>query len=107
MAHRVVTVTPEQARAWLRDGWPNRGIEMSKVRSLVAVMGAGQWTGGAAGADPLWFTGPRLSDGQHRLLALLLHNRPLPMAIAGLPEESDALASRLTSAEHPGRPGTP
>lgn len=81
---RVLIVTPAVAAHWLKTAWPNRRLDAERVELFRRLMEAGQWRADSV----IWFTGPRgterLSDGQHRLNALVQHGRPLPFKVAGL-----------------------
>lgn len=70
---KVITVTPDQARAWLNNRAPNRKVTESDTRiaEYAKIMTRGDWLV----ADALKFDKDGLLiDGQHRLMALIKAN---------------------------------
>lgn len=65
---KVRTITPDLATQWLNDNVNNRSVRTKHVKRIAASIRSGDWklTG-----DPIRFSGKRLIDGQHRLLAIV------------------------------------
>lgn len=83
MVHgEVVLVTPEMASAWLDDleRPKNRRVSQREVRQIAEAIKRDEWqvTGSAVQFD----AGGNLIDGQHRLEAVVLAERPVPMFVA-------------------------
>lgn len=99
--NQIESVTPAKARDWLsNNNHNNRPIRTAHVENLARMMGAGDWTITHQGIA-FDVTG-RLVDGQHRLHAIVMSNKPIEMYVArDLPEGSyrniDGGAQRLTS----------
>jgi hypothetical protein len=96
----VVLVTPEMAETWLGRALPNRTVSRNRVKAYAADMEGGRWVLTNQG---IGFTADyRLTDGQHRLLAVISSMATVPMlVIRGLPAESqdhvDELRARSLS----------
>jgi len=74
-----VSVTPEIAQRWLRGNTVNRKIRQGKVNQYASDMSAGRWT---HSADMICFTtDSKLSNGQHRLLAVIQSNTTITFAV--------------------------
>lgn len=82
MRIEVVDVTPEQAQAWLDSahGLPQRALTSRRVTTYASAMTRGQWrvTHQAIAIDPDGV----LIDGQHRLSAVVIARKVVPMSVA-------------------------
>lgn len=92
ITHAIVMVTPDMADRWLTFNTHNRKIRQQTVARYRADMEAGLWT---MAADPIRFDRDgRLSDGQHRLVALseLPETVAIPfLVVRGLPPEAQSV----------------
>lgn len=80
MQIKSVTVTPDQAKEWLKGNKLNRPIRKSYVHKLAEAMKRGEW---GITHQPIALANGRLLDGQHRLLALVDSQLPkLQMSVA-------------------------
>lgn len=97
------TVTPEQARAWIRRNTNNRNLDNALVQSLVRDIRTGRWTvthQGIAFNDR-----GELLDGQHRLEAIIRAGDPVVvMVTAGLKSKPDSAGVVTMDAIDRGRP---
>ncbi len=74
----VETVSPATSQKWLITQDRNRKAVDAHVAYLAAVMGRNEW----GVAQPILFdTDGRLIDGQHRLLAVIQHGKPVKFAV--------------------------
>lgn len=74
----VETVSPATSQRWLAGQGRNRKPVDAHVAYLAAVMGRGEW----GVAQPIIFdTEGNLIDGQHRLLAVIQHAKPVRFAV--------------------------
>jgi hypothetical protein len=82
-------ITPEMAREYLEKNTSNRRVRLPHIKMLAREIGEGRWTMNGQGlvfAD----TG-RLLDGQHRLEAVVMANKPIEITITrGVPESAYA-----------------
>ena len=75
----IVEVTPEIARDWLGYNQKNRRPKKSTVQAYARDMAAGGWK---LAGDPIRFdTDGNLLDGQHRLLACIIAERPFQTVV--------------------------
>lgn len=74
----IETITPQIAETYLSMNVENRPIRQSTVDSYAADMLAGHWrqTG-----EPIQFSGDRLLNGQHRLLACIKSQQPITVVV--------------------------
>lgn len=89
MRVEVVEVTPDQAEKWLQSaaGLPQRAITTRRVAAYASAMSRGQWrvTHQSIALDPDGV----LIDGQHRLSAVVMSRKTVPMSVAfDVPRES-------------------
>jgi anti-sigma28 factor (negative regulator of flagellin synthesis) len=79
----VMTVTPEQATAWLEGNVHNRALRQRRVDDLAAAIQRGEWQ---LNGDAIRFdANGTLLDGQHRLWAIALAETPVEsLVIRGL-----------------------
>lgn len=84
---QTISVTPEQAKAWLKTNTLNRPVRVGHVKSLAAAMKRGEWT---LNHQAIAMNGTKLLDGQHRLMALIQSGLPkLQMLVASeVPSEA-------------------
>ena len=72
-------ISPAKASAWLARNPDNRRLRRSVAEAMAAAMARGEWQtthqGIALSKDG------DLLDGQHRLLAITLHGKPVPMMV--------------------------
>jgi hypothetical protein len=78
----LVKITPEMAKAWLRATPPsgNRPLRMSHASALAEQMSEGRWRTTNQGIGIM--ADGTVSDGQHRLHAIIIANRPVTMLVA-------------------------
>lgn len=97
---RMVEVTPDMARRWLRDfNVGNRKVQPTQVDAISRDIKAGRWM---VNAQPICFTsdpfdpearrgGTRLLNGQHRLHGVVEANMPIEVPVAaGIAESAFA-----------------
>lgn len=95
---KMMTVTPDMARAWLRFNTGNREIQKNHIAMIKRDILNSNWM---MNAQPICFTGnplngegrtaPRLLNGQHRLHAIIEANTAIDVPIAtGIPEQAFA-----------------
>jgi hydrogenase maturation factor len=87
VAADLVTITPEQASAWLKTSNGNRKIRTAHVRNMASAMKRGEWVITHQGIA-FDVTGA-LKDGHHRLNACVMSGVTIKsMVTRGLPVES-------------------
>jgi hydrogenase maturation factor len=90
MQTEIMDISPAQAADFLRTNRINRSIRMSWVKKLAGMIERGEWQlthqGIALNSDN------ELLDGQHRLHAIVLANRTVPMQVTFDCERSAFLA---------------
>ena len=75
----VMEVTPEMAKDWLGSNQKNRRPKKSTVHAYARDMASGAWK---LAGDPIRFgTDGKLLDGQHRLLACIIAERPFQTVV--------------------------
>ena len=76
---KMVEITPEMAQIFLSQNNSNRNVRARKVDEYKKSMDKGFWrvTGDGISLDP----DGKLLDGQHRLLAIIAHGKPVTMAV--------------------------
>src|SRR5208337_4885018 len=75
----IMEVTPEMARDWLGANQKNRRPKKSTVQAYARDMVAGEWK---LAGDPIRFDSSKnLLDGQHRLLACIIAERPFQTVV--------------------------
>lgn len=82
-----VHVTPKMAEEWLKSNIDNRPADERMVQKYAGEMSEGRWK---VTGDPIRFdmTG-RVIDGQHRLMAIILSQKPqMMLVVRGLPPDS-------------------
>ena len=77
---RVVSVTPEIAAEWLTLNQSNRNIRKRVVETYLSDMAAGRWLANRSNPIVIGSNG-RLLNGQHRLSAVVMHGKPVNMAV--------------------------
>jgi hypothetical protein len=84
---KVMTITPDLAGEWLNRNTHNRPIRNRHVDTLVGVIQRGEWK---MNGDPIRFAADgTLLDGQHRLWAIHLAEKPVEsLVVEGLPEDT-------------------
>lgn len=87
MTFTVEEVTPEQAGKWLQRNEGNRKLRESRAASLAKAISDGKYR---LTHQPIAFSAKgRLLDGQHRLRAICLANRTIPIVVArNVPESA-------------------
>ena len=90
-AHRPsvskVMVTPDMAARWLERNTSNRSVSMVTVRRYARDMDAGHWM--LTGEGIKFASDGTLLDGQHRLMAIIIHGKPVMMDVhRGIPKEA-------------------
>jgi len=75
----VMTITPDQARAWLDRGGLNRSLSERRVQRLMMAIRRGEWrlTGEAIKLD----VDSKVRDGQHRLEAIARGGAPVQSVV--------------------------
>ena len=76
----IQEVTPEQARYWLRRTRQS-AVSFDRVIPLVESMEKGEWDIANVPNDPIVFRHGRLEDGNHRLTAILIHGKTMPLKV--------------------------
>lgn len=96
MTFTVEDVTPEMAAKWLQKNEGNRKLREPRAASLAKAICDGKYR---LTHQPIAFSAKgRLLDGQHRLRAICLSNRTIPIAVArNVPESAfDVIDAGLT-----------
>lgn len=77
---KIIEVTPDMAREWLKHNPNNRSINHKLVSAYSQQMFTNNWdiTGQAISFD----INGNLIDGQHRLSAVIMANKPVRMLVA-------------------------
>lgn len=73
-------ITPQMAKAYLGENARNRALSVLAVRKYAAIMERGEWDG-MNGEGIKFDTDGHLTDGQHRLHAIILADRPVTMMV--------------------------
>lgn len=73
MESKIQVITPKEAQKMLEGNKRNRPVRREHVKRLAEDMKAGKWTFNGV---PLIFNGSLLIDGQHRLEACILADKP-------------------------------
>lgn len=83
----VRTITPQEAAEMLGKNKNNRNIRKSRVQTYARDMAAGKWK---LNGDPIRFNGSnKLVDGQHRLQACVLADKPFKtVVITGVTDDA-------------------
>jgi hypothetical protein len=71
----IQTITPDDARKWLRNS-RQRNVDMNRVRTLIEAMESGSWDIKNIPNDPIRIKDGGVEDGNHRLMAVLIHGEP-------------------------------
>jgi hypothetical protein len=72
---RIETITPQKARKWLELNSDNRPLRESYIKRLAAAIQADEWV---LNGETIKFSDlGKLSDGQHRLHAVVLADKPI------------------------------
>lgn len=79
------TLTPEDADYILELNTRNRRVTSGNLNKLLRNMNEGEWT---LNGETIIISPDELANGQHRLLALKEHGKPLPFSIALVPNQS-------------------
>jgi hypothetical protein len=89
----VVTVTPQQARAWLEKNTRNRKLRERTVDSYATDIRNGDWQ--ASNQGIAFDETGNLIDGQHRLTAIIAANTPVELlVVTGLPAAAQDVVDR-------------
>jgi hypothetical protein len=91
----LIWVTPAQAAVWLQTADPGNKIFWPRVAELAAAMRDQSLH--CRGA-PVEFCQGRLVNGNHRLLALQRHGRPVRLLVLGQPPQKNNLTPNPTRA---------
>jgi len=75
MEFKQLTITPSIAKGYLENNQNNRRVKDTKVKLYAREMMAGRWKEGTAEFIKISKAGNVL-DGQHRLLAIIMANKP-------------------------------
>lgn len=75
----IEEVSPAMARDWLAKSKGNRALNENYVLSLAVAMSEGKWLPDAS--EVVFDTDEALIDGHHRLSAVVLHEKPVKMAV--------------------------
>lgn len=85
----IRNVTPAMAQKWLGDNPLNRNVRLNRVEEYARDMEHGRWI--INGESIILDDAGKLIDGQHRLLAVLVHGKPVKMLVVeGVGEEARA-----------------
>ena len=78
----VELVTPEQARRWIRHSH-QRSIDLLKCRRILEAAGSGHWNPTLQVHSPVIVLQSRgvIADGHHRMIAILMHGKPLECVV--------------------------
>ena len=88
----VINVTPELARTWLVANPNNRQLSAHRVKAYAHDMSCGKWE---LNGEPIVIDkGGHLKDGQHRLAAIAMSNKTIPMLVVTGIDESTSLFDR-------------
>jgi hypothetical protein len=80
MQIEIMKVTPEIAGAWLKSNGKNRALSQRHVKNLAESIQKGLWV---TNGETICFDDEgRLLDGQHRLHAVVLADKPIEVAVA-------------------------
>ena len=72
---QTILITPEMADEWLLKNTSNRKINIMVVKKYAEIMSNGEW---AVNGEAIKFDSEgMLIDGQHRLRAIVAHNKPI------------------------------
>ena len=74
-------ITPEKAKEWLKLNKVNRNLNRGTVVAYAEDMKNGRWDTNTTACIALSKTG-ELKDGQHRLSAIIMANKPISMWVA-------------------------
>ena len=77
-------VTPDMAREWLARSRQSRLVR-SRVRAFARAMRDGEWDPDRHFRQPIGISPGRLSNGNHRLHAVVEHGEPVLMWVKGEP----------------------
>jgi hypothetical protein len=92
MKYERRTISPSEAKALLEKNIGNRPISQATVRQYLRLMAHGRFH---LCPQPIVLSKGRLLDGQHRLTALALHDKPVEFVICeNAPEEAMATIDR-------------
>jgi hypothetical protein len=80
MKVEVMTISPDQAKAWLAANTNNRNLRVRLVKKYSSDMIAGAWHLTHQGIA--FYDDGSLCDGQHRLAAIVAANTPVEMTVA-------------------------
>lgn len=80
MKVELIDVTPDLAQAWLSKNAHNRKMNARRAANLAAYMRSGEWQ--VNGETIILSENGLLLDGQHRLKAVTLFGRAVPMMVA-------------------------
>jgi hypothetical protein len=84
---KLITVTPAMARSWLQHNVMNRNIRPAKVARLAEHIATGTFRTTHQGIA--FFNDSTLADGQHRLSAIVLADKPVEIYVTqGLSREA-------------------
>ena len=80
MEHQIMEVTPELAKAFLQKNTSNRAKRGRWISDLANMIQRGEWVTTHQGIA--FAENGKLLDGQHRLEAIVLANKPVKMMVA-------------------------
>jgi hypothetical protein len=79
MYAEIVTITPEMAAQWLDLNSHNRGLRQQFIERLAAAIKRGEWI---TNGETIKVNKKSLVDGQHRLWAIVLAEKPVKALVA-------------------------
>lgn len=84
---KEIIMTPEMAKTYLEANVSNRPLRRRRVMEYAKAMETGEWSSDVV--DPICISvNGNLMNGQHRLMAIIMSNKSIPMYIQyGLPED--------------------
>ena len=79
MQTNIVSVTPALARAWLEQNTNNRSLREDIAHRYARDMADGKWFPSHQGIA--FYDDGTLADGQHRLFAITVYNKPVKLSV--------------------------
>lgn len=95
MKTEMMVVTPATAKAWLTKNTNNRHMRMDVAHRYARDMADGRWTPSHQGIA--FYEDGTLADGQHRLFAITVYNKPVRMSVTtNLPRAAGEMIDQHT-----------
>jgi len=82
-------ITPEMAENWLKLNTKNRTLDNNRAKKIAEQMLDGKWIDTGV---PIIFEAGKLTDGQHRLAAIVYAKKPVRIAVARHEKQLDIFA---------------